>query len=273
MNEQPAITIVIPCYNYGQFLGDALDTVLAQDFSNWECIVVDDGSTDDSLSLATKYAQSDPRIRVIHQNQSGVCAARNAALKAAKGEFIQLLDADDGIAPSKLRIQHEYLQRHPEAVLVYGDTRFFSKSMSELKDTRAGKTRKYRHLRRNACGEELLHMLVQENFIEISCPLFRKSMLGQTGLFDPRFKSYEDWQFWFHAARAGFCFHYLSEEGTETWIRYGHPSLMSQLQQMNASGIQFRKYMQPALSGYWAWYNRYRRLRLHGRKLLLSLTH
>lgn len=272
MNEQPAISIVIPCFNYGHFLGDALKSVLAQDFANWECIVVDDGSTDDSLSVAAKFAESDLRFHVIHQQKSGVCAARNAALTIAKGTFIQLLDADDGIAPTKLRIQYEYLNQHPEAALVYGDALFFSESMNELQHTRGEQVRKHSDLRRNACGEGLVHSFVQENFIEISCPLFRRSMLETIGLFDPRFRSYEDWQFWFHAARAGFCFHYLPQEGTETWIRYGHPSLMSQLKQMNASGIQFRKYMQPALIGYWAWYNRYRRLRLHAKKLWLTLT-
>jgi hypothetical protein len=95
--------------------------------------------------------------------------------------------------------------------------------------------------------------------------------MERVGLFDTAFKSYEDWHYWFRCALAGACFHYWPEAGTEAYTRYGHPSLMSNLSQMNAAGRQFRKYMQPYFHGRLAWYNRYRRLRLAVKSVLLRL--
>lgn len=271
MNERPSISIIVPCFNYGHFLADALESLLAQDFSSWECIIVDDGSVDDSAQVALNYVNRDPRFHLIRQPNAGLSAARNAGLKAAKGEFIQLLDADDGIAPQKLGIQLAYLNQHPEAAMVYGDPQFFSESMNEKTKEWIDDIKRNRHLRRSACGSELMHMLVHENFIETSGPLLRRGVLDTIGMFDVSYRSYEDWQFWFRAAEAGFCFHYAPLRGTESWVRFGHPSMMRQLKQMNAAGFQLREFMQSSLTGYWGWYNRYRILRLWCRKIWLSI--
>jgi glycosyltransferase involved in cell wall biosynthesis len=271
VGEMPLISIIVPCYNYGHFLPDALESVLAQDFDSWECIIVDDGSTDDTAVVAAEFAAKDQRIHYIHQPNSGLSEARNAGLRKARGAFIQILDADDGIAPQKLGVQLAYLNQHPDAAMVYGDPQFFSESMNEITTERIDDLKKNRHLRKSACGSELMHMLVHENFIETSGPLIRRRVFDTIGMFDASFRSYEDWQFWFRAAKAGFCLHYAPLRGTESWVRFGHPSMMRQLKQMNMSAFQFRRYMQSSLTGYWSVYNRYRIIRLWIRKLWLSI--
>jgi len=107
---KPLITIIIPVYNGARFLGQALGSVIAQDYRPIEIIVVDDGSTDDSAAIAESFAE----VTCLSQPNQGAWVARNTAISKAKGEFIAFLDADDLWAPNKLTAQAEWLEAHPE---------------------------------------------------------------------------------------------------------------------------------------------------------------
>jgi len=98
------VSIIIPCYNAGQYLGACLDSVLAQDERDFEVIIVDDGSQDNTLSIADEYAQRDARIRTCHQENRGVSAARNRGLSMAQGEWVTFVDGDDLIAKDMLSV-------------------------------------------------------------------------------------------------------------------------------------------------------------------------
>src|SRR5262245_45982436 len=91
----PTISVLTPCYNYAHFLGATLDCLLRQSYTDWECVVIDDGSTDASPEVAQKYAARDGRIRCILQENQGLPAARNKALREARGKYVHCLDADD----------------------------------------------------------------------------------------------------------------------------------------------------------------------------------
>ncbi len=92
---QPLISVIVPCYNYGDLLKDCIGSLFAQTYSNWECIIVDDGSTDNTRMVAEELVQKDKRISYFLQSNSGPTVARNYGLSVAKGEFIQFIDADD----------------------------------------------------------------------------------------------------------------------------------------------------------------------------------
>ena len=96
------VSIIIPCYNQGRFLNESLKSVLDQTYSNWECLIIDDGSTDSSAAIANKWIKKDRRFLYFEQENAGVSAARNYGLSNAKGEWIQFLDADDYLIPTKL---------------------------------------------------------------------------------------------------------------------------------------------------------------------------
>jgi glycosyltransferase involved in cell wall biosynthesis len=106
----PLVSVVVPVYNAEEFLGDALDSVFAQDYEPVEVVVVDDGSTDASGAIAEAY----PGVRYIRQENQGPAAARNVGIAVARGEFVSFVDADDVVLPNKLTVQVGYLLEHPE---------------------------------------------------------------------------------------------------------------------------------------------------------------
>lgn len=119
MSAAPAVSVVIPAYNAGRWLAETIGSVLGQSLGDFELIVVDDASTDDTAAVAAGIG--DPRLRLIRQPRNmGVSAARNAGIEAAQGEFIAFLDADDIALPQRLEKQVAFLRAHPEVAILGG---------------------------------------------------------------------------------------------------------------------------------------------------------
>jgi len=109
---ESSVSIITPSYNGGKFIGKTIESVVAQSFSNWELIIVDDCSTDNSVELIQSYISRDKRIHLIrHEVNSGAAVARNTALRATKGRYIAFLDVDDIWLPHKLTVQIDFMQR------------------------------------------------------------------------------------------------------------------------------------------------------------------
>ncbi|GEP50668.1 glycosyl transferase [Flavobacterium noncentrifugens] len=115
----PTFSIVVPCYNQEEYLQECLESVISQSFSDWECLVVDDGSTDLSVEIAAKYSAKDSRIIYFHQQNAGLSAARNAGIRRASGTYILPLDGDDKIGAEYLELALKVFQSNPETKLVY----------------------------------------------------------------------------------------------------------------------------------------------------------
>ena len=105
------VSIIVPCYNQARFLPKAMQAIQAQSLKDWECIIVDDGSTDNTAEVAANMALHDSRIRLVQQLNGGSASARDTGIRHAKGEFIQFLDADDTIEPDKLERQVAFMER------------------------------------------------------------------------------------------------------------------------------------------------------------------
>ena len=112
------VSVIIPTYNRADMLGDALDSVLKQTYTNWEVIVVDDGSTDDTQSVMTRY--TDPRIHYVYQANKGLPGARNTGIRHAQGEYLALLDSDDVFLPHRLERQLALAEADPAIGVVAG---------------------------------------------------------------------------------------------------------------------------------------------------------
>lgn len=118
MPEQ-LVSVVIPCHGHARFLTECVDSLLAQTHSQWEAIIVNDGSPDDTRAVAHALVARDPRIRYVEQEHGGQASARNAGLRNARGRWIQFLDADDLIEPRKLEVQLAHLLPHAEVAVCY----------------------------------------------------------------------------------------------------------------------------------------------------------
>lgn len=124
-NMTPTVSVIIPCFQQGEFLSETLDSVLCQTFPHWECIIVNDGSTDNTNQIANEYSQRDTRFHYIEQSNQGLSAARNNGIKSSKGEFILPLDADDLIAPTYIEKAMARFDSHPETKVVYCKAKMF----------------------------------------------------------------------------------------------------------------------------------------------------
>lgn len=115
----PTVSIIMPCYNGAKHLDESIGSVRAQTLRDWELIVVDDGSTDNSLRKLNALAEADPRITVLSQKNAGASAARNSGLRVAKGRFIAFLDSDDTWSPRFLELMSVSLDTNAEAGIAY----------------------------------------------------------------------------------------------------------------------------------------------------------
>lgn len=121
--QQPIVTILTPTYNHGKYLAECINSAINQQFRQWEMLILDDGSTDDTAIIAKEFEQKDPRIRYFRQDNIGInrlAETYNKGLAMAKGEFIAILEGDDYWEPMKLQIQVKYLLSHPDCVLSWG---------------------------------------------------------------------------------------------------------------------------------------------------------
>lgn len=116
------ISIIVPCYNQAQFLEECLQSIIEQTYKNWECIIINDGSCDDTESIAKKWTQKDSRFKYLYKENGGLSSARNLGIKKAQGEWILPLDADDKIGNKYLEFaEKEFYNSN----LVYCKARFF----------------------------------------------------------------------------------------------------------------------------------------------------
>ena len=114
----PIVSIIIPCYNQAKYLSETLDSVLNQTYQDWECIIINDGSSDNTEDIAKKYCANDSRFFYIYQDNQGVVAARNNAISQSHGKYILPLDGDDIIHKRYLEVAVKVIERDPKLKLV-----------------------------------------------------------------------------------------------------------------------------------------------------------
>ena len=218
----PRVSVIVATFNYAQFLVDALDSVVKQTASDWECVVVDDGSTDNTPAIAEEWSLEDPRIRYVRQKNRGPSAAYNTGLRHANGEYVQFLDADDRLATTKVETQARYLDEHQEVDIVYGPVGFFrSEEPEKILHSLHG------HLSRPlmphvSSGADALRLLQMFNIMPNVAALVRKSAAQRAGGFNERTRSSEDWDFWLRCATSRSEFHYLDSSAPVALVRT-HP--------------------------------------------------
>jgi glycosyltransferase involved in cell wall biosynthesis len=189
----PRVSIIMALYNHERYVADAIESVRAQTYADWELLVWDDGSRDRSLAVAREVAARDARVRVFTHSggaNRGQEATRNAALEKAAGELISLLDSDDLYKPRKLEVLVPRFQR-ASVGLAYGAAEHLLERTGQRQP--AG-------VKREPEGR-VLRELIQENFLAANAVLFRRECLGKERRFDSSFRTIGEYPLWLSIAR------------------------------------------------------------------------
>ncbi len=184
----PRISVIIPVYNGEKTIKETIESVLKQSFSDFEIIVINDGSQDSTLDVVNGICDS--RLKVFSYPNAGVSAARNRGIDQAVGEYISFIDADDLWTADKLEAQFKALQANPQAAVAYSWTNWIDESGQFL---RAGS-----HLSVN--GDVYTKLLLRDFVESGSNPLIRKQALAEVGDFDRSVTPAEDWDMWLRLA-------------------------------------------------------------------------
>lgn len=175
------ISIIVPCYNQAQYLPDCLQSVVEQTYSHWECIIVNDGSPDNTEAVALEWAAKDNRMKYLKKENGGLCSARNAGISRAEGKWILPLDADDKIGKDYLKFAHDIMVSKSEVGLIYANANYFGDREEVW-----------------ALPEYNLKTLLRANMIYCSA-FYKKEDWIRIGGYDTNMKNgWEDWEFWIH---------------------------------------------------------------------------
>lgn len=187
------VDVVIPAFNAARFLPSALESVAAQSFCDWQIVLVDDGSTDDTRDVIAPFLERfGTKLTYIRQENRGLPAARNKAIQSSHSEFLALLDADDVWLPNRLSESVRVLQKRPNAGLAYGLITYI--------DAEGQPLRTFEGNLRHAEGKIAPYIYMRK--VELPCPTitFRRKCIDVVGLFDETMRSTEDRDLWLRIA-------------------------------------------------------------------------
>ncbi len=185
--NKPIISVVIPCYNQAAYLESTVKSALASKYRPLEIIIVNDGSTDSSETVAEKLLSQHPEIKFLSQKNSGVSAARNSGIEFASGKYILPLDGDDLISPDYIPEAVKILERMPNVKVVYSKAVKFDDEGAKNWTLKSFST----------------YQLARDNMIFVS-GIFRKSDWKLCGGYDEKMKvGREDWEFWINMLKTG----------------------------------------------------------------------
>lgn len=193
MSHAPALSVVMSVYNAERYVAQAVESILSQTFSDFEFLIINDGSTDGSFAILAAYAAQDPRIQLVNSPRLGIPQAKNRLLAEAQGEFVAVMDADDLALPNRFALQVDFLQARPDVVAVGGDHEFIdqkgrSLGWSDLPATDA-------EIQRLLLGGIAL--------IHHPCTLIRRAALSQIGGYNEEMVSSEDLDLWLRLGELG----------------------------------------------------------------------
>ena len=240
---KPDISVIIPTYNYCQYVTEAIRSVQSQSFQDWECLVIDDGSTDNTRQIVADISASDPRVRYFYQSNKGLSAARNTGIKESVGGFLQFLDSDDLLEPRKLELQVGFMLDHPDVDIVYGDMRYFPNDKPRERLFSLKRANQPWMPKISGRGKKIVKQLLNDNMMVVNCPLLRRKVIDATGLFDEGLNANEDWDYWLRCALNDFNFVYLDLPETLALVRH-HPASMSKdpFRMINAKELVHHKF-------------------------------
>lgn len=244
------ISVIIPCYNYGHLIADTIQSVLDQTYTNFEVIVVDDGSADNTGEVVKQIAEKDQRVRYLFFENTGLGASRNRGMEVARGDLFQFLDADDLLEKDKFRVQVSLLDANPSYDIVYGSMRYFTERPYDAADRKMtfwGDENEWM-AKWTGRGRQLVPSMLKAYFAHLSSPLFRRAIVEKIGGFDNSISAIADYDFLLRCACEDAYFFFHDDPNTYSLVRW-HPNNMSKNKNlMYSHEVEMRKKLMPVLS-------------------------
>lgn len=224
----PLVTLIIPCYNQARFLGDALDSALAQDYDSLEIVVVNDGSTDDFAERIRAY-QTSPQLKIITQENRGLPAARNRGIAEARGEYFKFLDADDWLAPTVISKQVAAFGQDPALGFVYCDLTRVDAQGKPVDDYSVAAARR-------VLNGDILASLLVGGYFTPQTALVPRTVIEQVGLFDETLGGTADTELWMRIVCEGYAAYFVPEK--LVYYRLHEANMSRDTAQMDATHLR-----------------------------------
>ncbi len=191
----PKLSIIIPCFNSERTLNETLESIFEQDFSNWEALIINDGSPDNLETIAVKWVNKDKRFKYFKKENGGLGSARNFGISKAMGEYILPLDSDNKVRPDFAKEAIDILEAEKKNGVVYGDAMYFGEKTGLWK-----------------VGPFSIHKMLNTNYID-ACAITRKSVFLNISFYDVHmpYQGLEDWDLWLSFINQKIKFYYLEK--------------------------------------------------------------
>jgi len=199
--DNPLISVIMPAYNAAEYIAEAIESILIQNYRNFELVVVDDGSTDNTKDIVASF--KDDRIKYIYKENAGVASARNLAIRQAKGQYVMLLDSDDMMVPDCIAAHLQEFEKYPEADLAYSDVLLIDGSSKPIRVMKKPEYQDRRHMIRDLfrAGHPIIPFRLG----------IRRSVFDKIGLYDEELTVAEDYDMIRRFVKAGLKAHHLSK--------------------------------------------------------------
>ncbi|WP_316796863.1 glycosyltransferase family 2 protein [Pedobacter agri] len=245
--NHPLVSIIIPTYNYAHLIEETLQSVLNQTYKNWECIIIDDESVDNTAEVVGDFISAHGNYRFVYKRitNGGTSVAKNTGIALAKGKYLQFLDADDLLSAEKINVQVNIASQQ-QADLIFSKSLFFMGDASEPQFVT--KYPKNFLANESVARPDLFKRLIVNNVLTISSPLVSRQLVLAAGCFKPELKNNEDWLFWFNVAQHCQRFIYDANDRSYVLIRVHGSSAMTNHQNMFHGEVVVRNYIHEVLS-------------------------
>jgi glycosyltransferase involved in cell wall biosynthesis len=238
--KQPLVSIIITCFNQAHCIANTLKSVVAQTYTNWECIIVDDGSEDDSTEVIKEFIKDDTRFTYLFQDNQGVARARNKGFALATGCFINFMDGDDTFLPDKLKEQIQVFKDNPEIAVCICDHQFYSESNNKYTYFEFSKIE-------TKPLEQFLYKWHNGITLPLHSPLYKRSIWNKDELPFPEDYKYrcEDWVFNVLVALKDLNYYMLDKVLCSYHI--GDGNYTNNTKSLTAAAIKASLYLKPKL--------------------------
>lgn len=221
------VSIIVPCYNQAKYLDAALQSVFDQTYTNWECIIVNDGSTDSTEEIALRWIKKDERFKYYAKQNEGLGKTRNYGIAKSNGSYILPLDSDNQLIKDFMQDAISVFEKNQNIGVVYGDAEYFGERNGLWK-----------------VDDFNLEKILFENYID-ACAMYKKSLWDDVGGYDENipFQGIEDWDFWIALGVLNIKFHYLNKITFKYYVSNASMirSFTQEMHEMNNDYV-FKKY-------------------------------